>query len=52
MMMKWSMSALQQEKMTELRDKLQGAMDDIGWNDKEKMDELMDTVLTQQPAAN
>lgn len=37
---------------TELRDKLQGAMDDIGWNDKEKMDELMDTVLTQQPAAN
>lgn len=53
MMMKWSMSALQQEKDdTELRDKLQGAMDDIGWNDKEKMDELMDTVLTQQPAAN
>jgi putative lysine transport system substrate-binding protein len=51
MMMKWSMSALQQEKMTQ-RDKLQGAMDDIGWNDKEKMDELMDTVLTQQPAAN
>lgn len=37
---------------TELRDKLQGAMDDIGWDDKEKMDELMDTVLTQQPAAN
>jgi len=27
-------------------------MDAIGWNDKAKMDELMDTVLTQQPAAN
>ncbi|WP_029324229.1 transporter substrate-binding domain-containing protein [Butyrivibrio sp. AE3004] len=37
---------------TELRDKLQGAMDAIGWNDKSKMDELMSTVLTQQPAAN
>ena len=37
---------------TELRDKIQDAMDAIGWNDKEKMDELMDTVLTQQPAAN
>ena len=37
---------------TELRDKIQGAMDAIGWNDKEKMDELMNTVITQQPAAN
>lgn len=37
---------------TELRDKIQGAMDAIGWNDKAKMDELMDEVLTQQPAAN
>ena len=37
---------------TELRDKLQDAMDAIGWDDKDKMDELMDTVLTQQPAAN
>jgi putative lysine transport system substrate-binding protein len=37
---------------TELRDKLQAAMDAIGWNDKAKMDELMSTVLTQQPAAN
>lgn len=37
---------------TALRDKIQNAMDDIGWNDKAKMDELMDTVLTQQPAAN
>ena len=37
---------------TALRDKIQDAMDAIGWNDKAKMDELMDTVLTQQPAAN
>ncbi len=37
---------------TELRDKIQDAMDSIGWNDKAKMDELMDQVLTQQPAAN
>ena len=37
---------------TEFRDKLQEAMDAIGWNDKEKMDELMSQVITQQPAAN
>lgn len=37
---------------TALRDKIQDAMDSIGWNDKSKMDELMDKVLTQQPAAN
>jgi putative lysine transport system substrate-binding protein len=37
---------------TELCDKIQGAMDAIGWGDKAKMDELMDKVLTQQPAAN
>ncbi|MGN0355256.1 MAG: transporter substrate-binding domain-containing protein [Muricoprocola sp.] len=37
---------------TELRDKIQGAMDAIGWNDKAKMDELMASVITQQPAAN
>ena len=37
---------------TALRDKIQGAMDSIGWNDKEQMDELMSTVLTQQPSAN
>ncbi len=37
---------------TTLRDKIQDAMDSIGWNDKSKMDELMDKVLTQQPAAN
>ncbi len=37
---------------TALRDQIQDAMDAIGWNDKAKMDELMNTVLTQQPAAN
>lgn len=37
---------------TALRDLIQTAMDEIGWNDKAKMDELMTTVLTQQPAAN
>ncbi len=37
---------------TELRDKLQSAMDAIGWNDKAKMDELMNRAITQQPAAN
>lgn len=37
---------------TALRDLIQGAMNEIGWNDKAKMDELMATVLTQQPAAN
>lgn len=37
---------------TELRDKLQKALDEIGWNEKAKMDELMDKVILQQPAAN
>ena len=37
---------------TELRDKIQEAMDSIGWNDKEQMDELMSEVITQQPAAS
>ncbi len=37
---------------TALRDKLQGAMTAIGWNDKSKMDELMNKVIGQQPAAN
>ena len=37
---------------TALRDKIQDAMNAIGWNDKAKMDELMDQVLTQQPAAS
>lgn len=37
---------------TELRDKIQDAMTSIGWTDKDKMNELMDRVITQQPAAN
>ena len=37
---------------TALRDKIQEAMDAIGWNDKATMDELMASVITQQPAAN
>jgi len=37
---------------TELRDRIQAAMDAIGWDDKAAMDELMDKVITQQPAAN
>ena len=37
---------------TALRDKIQGAMDAIGWSDKAKMDELMAKAIGQQPAAN
>lgn len=37
---------------TELRDKIQGAMDKLEWNDKAKMDELMETAISSQPAAN
>jgi putative lysine transport system substrate-binding protein len=37
---------------TEFRDKLQKAMDDIGWNDKAAMDELMEDAVSLQPAAN
>ena len=37
---------------TELRDKQQKAMTDIGWNDKAKMDELMAEAVKLQPAAN
>ena len=37
---------------TELRDKLQKAMDDIGWSDKAKRDELMSKAVELQPAAN
>ena len=37
---------------TELRDKIQAAMTAIGWNDKAAMDELMNKVIGQQPAAN
>lgn len=36
---------------TEFRDKLQKAMDDISWNDKAKMDELMEEAIANQPAA-
>jgi putative lysine transport system substrate-binding protein len=37
---------------TEFKDKLQKAMDDIGWNDKAAMDELMEKAVELQPAAN
>ena len=37
---------------TELRDKIQAAMTAIGWNDKAAMDDLMNKVIGQQPAAN
>lgn len=37
---------------TELRDKIQSAMDNLEWNDKEKMDEMMDIAIEVQPAAN
>lgn len=37
---------------TELRDKIQGAMDSLGWNDKAKMDEMMEEAIKMQPAAN
>ncbi len=36
---------------TELRDKIQKAMDDLEWNDKEKMDEMMEEAIKLQPAA-
>lgn len=37
---------------TALRDKIQKAMDAIGWDDKEAMDELMQEAISLQPAAN
>ncbi len=37
---------------TALRDRIQEAMDALGWNDKAAMDELMERVIGQQPAAN
>ncbi len=37
---------------TELRDRIQEAMDALGWDDKAAMDELMERVIGQQPAAN
>ena len=36
---------------TAFRDKIQDAMDAIGWNDKAAMDELMDHVIKLQPAS-
>lgn len=36
---------------TEFRDQIQEAMDAIGWNDKEAMDELMAQVIELQPAS-
>jgi putative lysine transport system substrate-binding protein len=37
---------------TALRDKLQDAMDAIGWNDSAAMDALMEEAMQVQPAAN
>lgn len=37
---------------TELRDKIQEAMDNLGWNDKAEMDEMMEEAMKLQPAAN
>lgn len=37
---------------TEFRDRIQDAMNAIGWNDKEEMDKLMDEAIDLQPAAN
>lgn len=37
---------------TELRDKIQKAMTDIGWNNKDEMDKLMEEAVDLQPAAN
>lgn len=37
---------------TEFRDKVQAAMDSIGWNDKAVMDQTMEEAISLQPAAN
>lgn len=37
---------------TELRDKIQKAMDNLSWNDKAEMDKMMDKAIELQPAAN
>lgn len=37
---------------TEFRDKIQEAMDKIGWNNKDEMAELMEEAISLQPAAN
>ena len=38
-------------KNISVTDKIQDAMDAIGWNDKAAMDELMDHVIKLQPAS-
>ncbi len=35
----------------ELRDKIQGALDSLEWNDKDTMNEMMEEAITLQPAA-
>ena len=37
---------------TALRDKIQEAMNAIGWNDKDTMDKTMEDAISLQPAAN
>ena len=37
---------------TELRDRLQEAMDALGWNNSEAMDQLMEETIPLQPAAS
>lgn len=37
---------------TELRDKIQKAMDNLSWNDKAEMDKMMEKAIKLQPAAN
>lgn len=37
---------------TKLKDSIQGVMDEIAWNDKAKMDEMMGEAVKLQPAAN
>ena len=37
---------------TALRDKIQGAMDQLAWKDKAKMDDMMNQAIKLQPAAN
>ena len=36
---------------TALRDKIQGAMNDIGWNNKDEMDSLMEKMIKLMPSA-
>jgi putative lysine transport system substrate-binding protein len=37
---------------TALKDKIQGAMDQLSWKDKAKMDDMMNQAIKLQPAAN